>query len=499
MTPDQIIAQFETAATPPADALRAAVKHADALAPRVTAVAAKLCAGVHLLPRQRLLLLHGLSSLAAARHTCLFDVLMQLVRQPDEDLDQLWPEHASHSLARLLLTVWDGNADALFHLIEHADIAEDSRWALFDVVARLTCEGRIPRDQTAAFLERFEHDAVAGDDDATWWAWEEAVANLGLTELEPAIRRVWTKGINADLASEGREETLARLAAAAAADRGDLSHFEQDGIRPIDDPVEALAWVEQRAAAVEAALTEHLSELRQGELGQGDGGLADDPVLAGLLTVEEITWLDSFLVSRQVPGTTMMLEEVDGLLAAIAVGPAPVPAEEYLPIVWGTERGEGPIWDSDDQRAYFMSLLAKHAAAIAGQRESGGPIMPFIVDFEVEDAGCDWAFGFQAGMELRGPDWNRLLRSSRAAELVMSILVLTGEHDEAQEDELTPEARVEILEDLPEILTEVAGLWRGGSRTPVRSTKVGRNEPCPCGSGAKYKKCCGTTPPPVVH
>jgi len=26
---------------------------------------------------------------------------------------------------------------------------------------------------------------------------------------------------------------------------------------------------------------------------------------------------------------------------------------------------------------------------------------------------------------------------------------------------------------------------------PVESTKIGRNEPCPCGSGRKYKKCCG--------
>lgn len=26
---------------------------------------------------------------------------------------------------------------------------------------------------------------------------------------------------------------------------------------------------------------------------------------------------------------------------------------------------------------------------------------------------------------------------------------------------------------------------------PIRSQKVGRNEPCPCGSGKKYKKCCG--------
>lgn len=29
------------------------------------------------------------------------------------------------------------------------------------------------------------------------------------------------------------------------------------------------------------------------------------------------------------------------------------------------------------------------------------------------------------------------------------------------------------------------------SKTYVRETKVGRNEPCPCGSGKKYKKCCG--------
>jgi len=26
---------------------------------------------------------------------------------------------------------------------------------------------------------------------------------------------------------------------------------------------------------------------------------------------------------------------------------------------------------------------------------------------------------------------------------------------------------------------------------PIRNRKIGRNEPCPCGSGAKYKKCCG--------
>jgi preprotein translocase subunit SecA len=30
--------------------------------------------------------------------------------------------------------------------------------------------------------------------------------------------------------------------------------------------------------------------------------------------------------------------------------------------------------------------------------------------------------------------------------------------------------------------------------TPKRSAKVGRNDPCPCGSGKKYKNCCGANP-----
>ena len=30
-----------------------------------------------------------------------------------------------------------------------------------------------------------------------------------------------------------------------------------------------------------------------------------------------------------------------------------------------------------------------------------------------------------------------------------------------------------------------------GSVTLKKSDKVGRNDPCPCGSGKKYKNCCG--------
>jgi len=40
-----------------------------------------------------------------------------------------------------------------------------------------------------------------------------------------------------------------------------------------------------------------------------------------------------------------------------------------------------------------------------------------------------------------------------------------------------------------------AGFAGGKSavRRPAVSKKVGRNDPCPCGSGKKYKKCCGAS------
>ena len=40
-------------------------------------------------------------------------------------------------------------------------------------------------------------------------------------------------------------------------------------------------------------------------------------------------------------------------------------------------------------------------------------------------------------------------------------------------------------------LVEGFGDGKAVKRAPVKSTKVGRNDPCPCGSGQKYKKCCG--------
>ena len=38
------------------------------------------------------------------------------------------------------------------------------------------------------------------------------------------------------------------------------------------------------------------------------------------------------------------------------------------------------------------------------------------------------------------------------------------------------------------------GQWLYVRGAPPELAKVGRNDPCPCGSGKKYKKCCGARP-----
>jgi uncharacterized protein len=58
--------------------------------------------------------------------------------------------------------------------------------------------------------------------------------------------------------------------------------------------------------------------------------------------------------------------------------------------------------------------------------------------------------------------------------------------------------RQATLDALPELLETVrdaaVAIRTGRKALPALSTKIGRNDPCPCGSGKKYKKCCADKP-----
>lgn len=67
-------------------------------------------------------------------------------------------------------------------------------------------------------------------------------------------------------------------------------------------------------------------------------------------------------------------------------------------------------------------------------------------------------------------------------------------HYEKVIENLIEEAFVPESERAANMLAQLeADMDSKGSRSPKKNTdvKVGRNDPCPCGSGKKYKRCCG--------
>ena len=111
--------------------------------------------------------------------------------------------------------------------------------------------------------------------------------------------------------------------------------------------------------------------------------------------------------------------------------------------------------------------------------------------------------GFQSALALQRDAWEAVLEAPEddpareALEVMLELYAIAvGESD------LEPEALETMRAQAPDLIPAlVVSLWDAGethpgagprrSREPVRVTKVGRNDPCPCGSGKKYKKCCG--------
>jgi uncharacterized protein len=117
--------------------------------------------------------------------------------------------------------------------------------------------------------------------------------------------------------------------------------------------------------------------------------------------------------------------------------------------------------------------------------------------------GNDWARGFMRGMHMRHDGWAELMDDEERGGCLVPMMMLCHEHDEDPEmlpKPISPEKREDIKAHMAAGLLQAYRYFRAQRRVsasahrsePRHSTsKVGRNDPCPCGSGKKYKKCCG--------
>jgi uncharacterized protein len=71
----------------------------------------------------------------------------------------------------------------------------------------------------------------------------------------------------------------------------------------------------------------------------------------------------------------------------------------------------------------------------------------------------------------------------------------SGKSLEHRNQRLDFDERMGLIVELPECIGHLRGFWKTVAETPRiparASTLPGRNDPCPCGSGKKYKKCHG--------
>jgi len=225
--------------------------------------------------------------------------------------------------------------------------------------------------------------------------------------------------------------------------------------------------------------------------------------LGGALTEAELDRLAEFL--RKSKGARAMnIEEFDGFFAALVAGPEVVPPSAYLPEVFGGEMSDACEFSGLDEANDILGLIMRHWNGIAATLHKGDVHLPILLEGDNGVCqGSDWSRGFVRGMDMCSAAWAELLADEEQCGWMVPVLMLYHEHDEDPElrpGPIGPEKREEII---VQMLAGVVRAYRyfrthrqqvtsPSTDEPHRSPgKIGRNDQCPCGSGRKYKRCCG--------
>lgn len=205
----------------------------------------------------------------------------------------------------------------------------------------------------------------------------------------------------------------------------------------------------------------------------------------------------------------MLLEELDGFIAGLLVCPDLIGPSEWLPVVWGTEDGDDPAFDNLDHLNRVLGLVMEHyndvARTLIERPDRYGPL--FAVDQRNDDILWElWIVGFEKAVKLRPAAWQKLLIADTETARAMSGLLTLADVDrrDARFSEQQLGALTAAAPDKIGPWVVALNEWRLANHAPTQvfrpppsspftapPTKVGRNDPCPCGSGKKYKKCCG--------
>jgi uncharacterized protein len=233
-----------------------------------------------------------------------------------------------------------------------------------------------------------------------------------------------------------------------------------------------------------------------------------------LHTDAEIDRLEELLSNIDVMPNAMCVSELDGYVAGLLLCPEVIMPSEWLPEVWGLD--DEPEFASMEQAEATIGAVMAHYNRVAenlANRRKPYEIVLEQAEGEGEPFWEFWIAGFYQAMRLQPEPWERYWNAddkdvAASFKLIAALIDLEAGISPLPEDKQADleKSAAKIIPGLVVTMNDwiksqtPVGMgatpdWFGAANMnagPARSNKVGRNEPCPCGSGRKYKRCCGS-------
>jgi hypothetical protein len=185
------------------------------------------------------LLFRGIHILGGRRLSAAYRPLVAFLSGPQDRVETLLGDAVTENLSQILAGLFDGDERPLRDLIADASVDSFVREAALRALAFLAFDGRSDRAAFEAFLQHFDEDKLpAADDDVMWHAWMTAVAVLGLTKLEPRVRKAFADGRIPPHWCD--EDDFVALLNAAIERPNDRMRLEGESMGYIDDVIVAL-------------------------------------------------------------------------------------------------------------------------------------------------------------------------------------------------------------------------------------------------------------------
>ncbi len=213
------------------------------------------------------------------------------------------------------------------------------------------------------------------------------------------------------------------------------------------------------------------------------------------LTQAELDRFETLLGSELFHGDAMPLDALQGLFFAIACARDLIVPSRWIPVALGEE----PEYENREQAQEVLDLVMR----FYNQCVRAAAAEEFTLLLYEREGGRDdlqtWCAGYLEGVDLSIPSWYEAGDPDEVDELLFPFIVLADELPEQERRQFKPAEwgkLVKSCEDaIGDAIVEVRDYWKVLRNPPksVRrdSPKTGRNDPCPCGSGKKFKLCCG--------